>query len=79
MLDDEVCVRLLSRIAGEQVSIDPVGAARIVDACGGLPLAVRLAGAKLAARPHWTAGMMAERLTGGRGRRLAVRATPAAV
>jgi DNA-binding SARP family transcriptional activator len=43
---------MLSRIAGDQrVADEPEAAERLVRACGGLPLAVRIAGTKLATRP----------------------------
>jgi hypothetical protein len=46
---------LLADAAGaERVAADPEGAARIVRLCGGLPLAVRIAGSRLRARPAWT-------------------------
>ena len=62
VLDEPDAVRLLAIVAPGQVSADPAGAARLAAACGGLPLAVRVAGAKLAARPHWTTSMVADRL-----------------
>jgi DNA-binding SARP family transcriptional activator len=47
-------VTLLGRIIGhDRVAAEPEAAARIAAACGHLPLAVRIAGAKLAARPGW--------------------------
>ncbi|HEX5741791.1 MAG TPA: BTAD domain-containing putative transcriptional regulator [Pilimelia sp.] len=50
-------VRLLSLTAGgDRVAAQPEQAARIVALCGGLPLAVRIAGARLAARPAWRLG-----------------------
>jgi len=45
---------LLARLgAGDRVIADHVTAARIVEACGGLPLAVCIAAARLALRPDW--------------------------
>ncbi|TWJ25718.1 AfsR/SARP family transcriptional regulator [Micromonospora endolithica] len=56
-------VELISRVAGaERVGQDRVAAQRVVAMCGGLPLAVRIAAARLAARPHWTVATLAERL-----------------
>jgi transcriptional regulator with XRE-family HTH domain len=47
-------IQLLARIAGpERISSQQDAAETIVRFCAGLPLAVRLAGARLAARPHW--------------------------
>ncbi|HYN96810.1 MAG TPA: helix-turn-helix domain-containing protein [Pilimelia sp.] len=60
---------LLCRVAGaHRVLADPPAADRLVEACGGLPLAVRIAGARLAARPHWQIRVLAERLTDERRR-----------
>ncbi|EOD70027.1 AfsR/SARP family transcriptional regulator [Amycolatopsis vancoresmycina] len=42
---------------------DPEAARKIVRLCGHLPLAVRIAGARLAARPHWTTGALVRRLS----------------
>lgn len=60
---------LLGRIAGSQrVAGDPAAAARIAELCGHLPLALRIAGGRLAARPSWPLGALAARLRDGRGR-----------
>lgn len=54
---------LLAAIAGrDRIAAEPVAADRIVRACGGLPLAVRAAGAKLAARRGWPLRVLADRL-----------------
>ncbi|QFZ22452.1 AfsR/SARP family transcriptional regulator [Saccharothrix syringae] len=45
---------LLSKLAGAgRVAAEPAAAERIVALCGGLPLAVRIAGARLASRRTW--------------------------
>lgn len=54
--------RLLERIAGERVAGQPADAARIVAACGNLPLALRIAGTRLALRPQLRVGTLADRL-----------------
>ena len=41
---------------------DRESATKVVHACGRLPLAVRIAGARLASRPGWTVQMLAQRL-----------------
>jgi DNA-binding SARP family transcriptional activator len=54
---------LLSRLVGaERISSDPPAALRIVRACGLLPLAVRIAGARLAALEHLPLERFATRL-----------------
>ncbi|MEU9337008.1 BTAD domain-containing putative transcriptional regulator [Streptomyces sp. NPDC048290] len=61
---------LLARVAGPtRPSLERDRAAEIVTLCGRLPLAVRIAGARLAARPHWTPARLAARL-GDERRRL---------
>ncbi|MEV6874535.1 BTAD domain-containing putative transcriptional regulator [Amycolatopsis sp. NPDC051128] len=60
---------LLSRIAGtDRIEAAPDAAADIVACCGNLPLAVRVAGARLATRRQWTARLLATRLTDERRR-----------
>jgi DNA-binding SARP family transcriptional activator len=57
---------LLARIAGEsRVRAEPDAARTIVLACGQLPLAIRVAGARLVTRPAWPLRELATRLTAG--------------
>ncbi|APE32902.1 hypothetical protein BOX37_01755 [Nocardia mangyaensis] len=61
--------RLLAGIAGAaRIEAEPEAVAAVLDACGGLPLAVRIVGARLAARPAWTVHSVAERLRDTAGR-----------
>lgn len=54
LLEPVQAVTLLGRIAGpNRVRDDPAAADAIARRCGCLPLALRVAGARLAARPHW--------------------------
>lgn len=48
--------------------LGPDTVAEIAELCGRLPLAVRTAAAQLAARPHWTAAVLADRLRDEDGR-----------
>src|SRR6266851_1860904 len=60
---------LLSRTAGsERVSAEPEAAGQVVRRCGCLPLAVRIAGARLATRQGMSFAALAERLSDERGR-----------
>jgi len=60
---------LLSRLAGaDRVAADPGGAQRVATWCGCLPLALRIAGARLAARPSWPVRELADRLSDTRRR-----------
>ncbi|MBP2473410.1 DNA-binding SARP family transcriptional activator/tetratricopeptide (TPR) repeat protein [Crossiella equi] len=55
--------RLLARIAGAaRVRAEPEAVAAVLRACDGLALAVRVAGARLAARPGWRLATLAARL-----------------
>jgi DNA-binding SARP family transcriptional activator len=56
-------IGLLGRLVGvERVAAEPDAAERLVKLCGLLPLAVRIAGARLTARPAWPLAALAERL-----------------
>jgi DNA-binding SARP family transcriptional activator/tetratricopeptide (TPR) repeat protein/energy-coupling factor transporter ATP-binding protein EcfA2 len=56
-------VELLGRVAGtERVAAEPENADRLCGLCGDLPLALRIAAARLAARPHWSVGELVDRL-----------------
>ena len=70
---DSLCpaeaLELLARIAGQhRVAAEPQAADRLVAACGLLPLAVRIAGAKLAANPGWPLERVAGLITDERSR-----------
>ncbi|WP_208883340.1 ATP-binding protein [Streptomyces armeniacus] len=70
VLPDDAGTRLFRQVAGEaRVEGYATAAADIVRACGGLPLAIQLAGARLAARTNWTAADLARRI-GDTGNRL---------
>ncbi len=54
---------LLIRLLGiARVSAEPAATYDLIDLCGGLPLALRIAGERLAARPHWSIAELTERL-----------------
>jgi DNA-binding SARP family transcriptional activator len=54
VLEPGQAVRLLGRIVGQRrLASDLAAATELVRLCGCLPLAVRIVGARLAARPHW--------------------------
>ncbi|WP_245966836.1 AfsR/SARP family transcriptional regulator [Sphaerisporangium album] len=75
-------LEFLARVAGEdRLRSDPDAADAVLRACGRLPLAIRVAGARLAARPSWPIRDLADRLKDARRRldelslgRLSVRA-----
>ncbi|GAA3024557.1 AfsR/SARP family transcriptional regulator [Actinokineospora globicatena] len=69
LLSTEASLRMLGRVVGlSRVESEPMAAATIAELCGGIPLAVRAAGAKLLARPHWPLRALATRLTDERRR-----------
>jgi DNA-binding SARP family transcriptional activator/tetratricopeptide (TPR) repeat protein len=56
-------LELLGHLCGSQrVGDEPAAAAAVVRLCSRLPLAIRIAGARLAARPCWPIGELADRL-----------------
>jgi DNA-binding SARP family transcriptional activator len=62
--------RLITAVVGARAAADPVATAEVARLCGHLPLALRLAAARLAHRPTWSVADLADRLR---------RAHPAAV
>ncbi|MGW2964271.1 BTAD domain-containing putative transcriptional regulator [Streptomyces sp. NPDC001220] len=55
---------LLAAVAGRpRILVEPDAAGVIAQACAGLPLALRAAATRLAARPHWPAARLARRLS----------------
>jgi transcriptional regulator with XRE-family HTH domain len=70
VLPPEQAVELLGKISGaHRVASEPAAAQVIAALCGYLPLALRIAGAKLAAKPQWRLQRLAHRL-GEQHRRL---------
>jgi tetratricopeptide (TPR) repeat protein len=72
VLAPDVSLTLLRRVAGStRLRADPEAATAVAKLCGYLPLALRIAAAKLACQPRWTTAYLADRLSDER-RRLAV-------
>lgn len=69
VLTVDQALELLGRIIGdERVAGEAEAARALVRTVGGLPLAVRIVAARLAARPHWTLASMVHRLANERHR-----------
>ncbi|MFF5225787.1 NB-ARC domain-containing protein [Dactylosporangium sp. NPDC000521] len=54
--------RLITGVVGARAAADPAATADVADLCGHLPLALRLAAARLAHRPSWSVADLADRL-----------------
>lgn len=67
--DNEARVMLSAAVGAARITAETHAADRIVAACGGLPLALRIASARLVGRPDWTLRSFAERIR-DEGRRL---------
>ncbi|MEU8585374.1 AfsR/SARP family transcriptional regulator [Streptomyces abikoensis] len=66
--DDEEAATLLRRITGtRRLAVEPEATEQVLAGCAGLPLALRVAGAALASRPHWRVSCLADRLAEARG------------
>ncbi|MFE2727301.1 BTAD domain-containing putative transcriptional regulator [Kitasatospora sp. NPDC059327] len=62
-LDEPAALELLGSIVGRRcVEAEPHAARAVVRRCSGLPLAVRIVGARYLSRPHWDLGRLAARL-----------------
>ncbi|WP_447008892.1 NB-ARC domain-containing protein [Saccharothrix sp. DSM 118769] len=68
-------LRLLAEVVGRRVVDEPDPAEALVDMCGGLPIAVRVAAARLATRPQWSVRKVLAEL-GDERRRLSVLSAP---
>jgi tetratricopeptide (TPR) repeat protein len=83
VLDDREAAELFTRIIGtERADAEPGPVGDVLAVCAGLPLAIRIAGARLTARRSWSVRTLADRLADQRRRMdeftagdLAVRAT----
>ncbi|MFZ3473814.1 ATP-binding protein [Streptomyces sp. 4.24] len=71
VLSPEESAQLLARASGDaggpggRLAREPESAAEVLRLCGHLPLALRLAAARLRHRPGWTVGILVERLAQG--------------
>ncbi len=69
VLEKPEAMALFSRIVGdERPAEEPEATAEVLFACAGLPLAIRICAARLAARKHWKIATMAKRLRDERRR-----------
>jgi DNA-binding SARP family transcriptional activator len=67
--DPAQATELLGRVAGmDRVAAEPAAGERISVLCDRLPLALRIAAARLAAKPHWSLDRLAHRLEDERRR-----------
>jgi DNA-binding SARP family transcriptional activator len=65
----EEAADLLARVVGQgRVAAEPDAAGELVQACGALPLALRIVGARLAARPSWPVSAMVQKIADDHGR-----------
>jgi DNA-binding SARP family transcriptional activator/Tfp pilus assembly protein PilF len=63
VLGDDEALSLLVRVVGaDRAAAEPEAAAELLEACAGLPLAIRICAARLATRSGWTIRAMANRL-----------------
>jgi transcriptional regulator with XRE-family HTH domain/tetratricopeptide (TPR) repeat protein len=67
-LADAEAAAMFARIVGSRVEAEPRAVREVLAACGGLPLAIRIAAARLVARPRWPVEALASRLADERGR-----------
>ncbi|MBA2894041.1 AfsR/SARP family transcriptional regulator [Nonomuraea soli] len=74
VLPAEDAIALFTSIVGERAQAEPVAALDVLHLCGMLPLAVRIAAARLRHRPRWSVAYLAARLRDQR-RRLSELAT----
>lgn len=66
MFSGDEAISLLEAIAGpNRVAEDRQAARQLVRLCGYHPLSLRICGARIAARPHWSIGRFAQRLADG--------------
>ncbi|WP_431681378.1 BTAD domain-containing putative transcriptional regulator [Kitasatospora sp. KL5] len=62
-LPEDEARQFLTRLVGPaRAAAEPQALAELAAACGGLPLALRICGVRLAARPSWTVRHLADRL-----------------
>jgi DNA-binding SARP family transcriptional activator len=60
--DDEALALFVKAVGDDRATAEPEAAAELLDACAGLPLAIRICAARLATRSGWSIQAMATRL-----------------
>jgi tetratricopeptide (TPR) repeat protein/transcriptional regulator with XRE-family HTH domain len=69
VLDEPDAIALLERIVGaDRIGAEPEAVRTLVRQCARLPLALRVVGARLAARPHWQVARLVARMSDERRR-----------
>ncbi|MFB9679519.1 BTAD domain-containing putative transcriptional regulator [Streptosporangium vulgare] len=64
VMDQEQSLELIGKVIGaDRVAAEPEAAVALTKVVGGLPLALRILAARLAARPHWSLASMVGRLS----------------
>ena len=66
--EDEARLLFIRMIGTDRAAAEPAAVREVLAACAGLPLAIRIAGARLTARRSWSVGALAERLADQRRR-----------
>ncbi|QKV93147.1 tetratricopeptide repeat protein [Streptomyces sp. NA02950] len=80
VMDPEEAFTLFARIVGEErAEVEREAAMEVLAACGYLPLAIRIAASRLAARRTWSVSVLARKLADGRRRLDELRAGDLAV
>jgi tetratricopeptide (TPR) repeat protein len=69
VLDESAAIELLCLVVGQdKVDREPAPARELVRLCGGLPIALRVAAARLSSRPRWSISRVVSTLTSERHR-----------
>jgi tetratricopeptide (TPR) repeat protein len=69
VLSQDEARALLAKVTGPaRAAAEPEATASVLASCAGLPLAIRIAASRLAARPGWTVSHLAARLAGEQSR-----------
>jgi DNA-binding SARP family transcriptional activator len=69
VLSGDEALALFTKVVGDRrVTAEPAAAREVLTACAGLPLAIRIAGARLATRGNWSIQTLASRLADERRR-----------
>jgi tetratricopeptide (TPR) repeat protein len=68
MPEDDAAVLFANVVGVRRAAAEPDAAAEVIELCGRLPLAIRIAATRLAGRPVWTVADLARRLRDATGR-----------